>query len=170
MQRISYRSCHLRLTSHGCDLTIGRHMTFRNLFYCFVDPFGWTVCDQIITFGDHPADLLFWDRSVQNDRVPVFLVQMIAGSYRIIGRAPEIPPFRRNLHVQIDKAVALIDPEKCFFTSTNPDKLPVGIVKRFFFVNIVKRQTVSQCFFSCCHSICSPSVFIRYQKQDDWSF
>ena len=113
-------------------------MTFRNLLNRFVDSFGRTVCDQIITFGDHPADLFFRDRSVQNDRVPVLFVLMIAGDYRIIGRAPEISPFRRNLHIQIDKTIALIDPEKCFFTSTNPDKLPVGIVKRFFFVHVVK--------------------------------
>ena len=42
---ISHSSCHLRFTCHGCNLTIGCHMTFRNLLNRFIDSFGRTVCD-----------------------------------------------------------------------------------------------------------------------------
>ena len=70
---------------------------------------------QIVAFRNHSFNLFLRHRSVQNHRIPVFLVLMIARLHRRVSIPPKLSPLRAYLHVNAKSPVSLIGPEKHFF-------------------------------------------------------
>ena len=130
MKRISNRTRHFFISCHGSNLSVSCHMPFRNLFHCFINPFCRIIRDKFITLINHFSNIRIRDGSIQNNRIPVFLVLMPSRYYGIIDTTPEISALRRYLYIQTEKSFPFISPQKNFFTFFHSYKLPVGISKR----------------------------------------
>ena len=93
---------------------------------------------QIITLPNHPPNILLRNRPIQNNRIPVLLILMIPRNHRLICAAPEIPPFRINLHIQINIPVSFISPKESLPAPLHSHKLPVIVMKRRILICIGK--------------------------------
>ena len=57
--------------------------------------FGRLLHYQIVGVIDHLSDLSFWNDSIENDRVPVFLIHVIAGTHLLVA----IAEFQRQIGI-----------------------------------------------------------------------
>ena len=139
MQGVPDGARHFRIARQSGDLTVGRYLSLRYLPDRPVNAPGRTVRNLLVALPDHPLNILIGNASVQNDRVPMLFILMIARRDRRIDASPEIPPRRIGLNIQMDQPVLFIGPEKRFFASLHSDKLPIWIMKRRLLIGILKR-------------------------------
>ena len=119
---------------------------------------------QVITGGDHHPDIVVRNRSIQNNRIPVGLIQMICRYNRRISIPPEPYPFRSAFHIDPDMSVFWKDPGEYFSGMFMPHHAPVRVVKRIVFV--YRRKPVAVCgdlffFFQQSVSSCYNNGVVR---------
>ena len=138
MQGIADRARHVRVTCQRRNHPIGCDTAFGDFFDRLVDALGGTIRNQIVAFGNHAFDILRGNGAVQNNRIPVHFVLMIARNHGRIGVPPEITPFGRYLYIQIEISPSVVNPEKGLFASLDAHQLPVLVAKGSFCVYIRK--------------------------------
>ena len=134
---------HTAVSSQCGNLTIGGNLTPGDFLYCFIDACCGRVDSQVVALRNHAADFFIGNGTVQNNGIPMLLVLMPAGHDGGVGASPEIPPFRGNLYIQIDKTVSFICPEKYLPAAFCPHQLPVGVMKGGILVGARKGQPIA---------------------------
>ena len=138
MECIAYCSRHSRISCHFCNHSISCDTSFGNLFHSLVYFLRRAICYEIIAFGYHSPDLLLWNRPIQNNRVPMFFMLVIASRHRFVGTSPEVAPLGIDFHIQIYISVTVVDPQKYFSIFFYSYHLPVLITERVLLVHVVK--------------------------------
>ncbi len=127
---------------------------------------------QIVTFRNHAPDVLIRYRTVQNHRIPVLLVLMIARQHGRVSLPPEITPRRIDFHIDPHASFIFIRPQKRLSISAASYQNPVGIMKWHVLIYVRKRHAVLQRLFSRRHNLTvkvTASSFTGYVLQNNIS-
>lgn len=118
---------------------------------------------QIVTLRNHTLYHFIGYRTVQNHRIPVFLVLVISRYHRLVSLPPEIAPRRIDLYIDPHTSFIFISPQKSLFVPSAPHQHPVGIMKGHILISIRKSHSIVQRLFSRCHRFTIPKLLLGAQ-------